>query len=351
MDESQSIGAAAPDPPDEDSAQPSAQKRLKTPTAKALDLEPTEKLPQMVISDPLLVFIAKCIQADPDAWGVLLTTKHGKAGVASKFVKFLSNHVNPLTHGKSASTATVSSWIKKGMQKAEEETARRATAIAAGRGIADGSVPEVDKVWFELMEVWSEYLKEKPTTDRYTTPPEHLRGLVELKKDNSPLLPCGREEKAAGDAMREAAISAVAQQRDSARKDKPESKEHLKTNRRLKEEAPSGGKESDALLQAYISMEAASNQQEIRTAKVAELNQYTAMLANPLIPSDQKAVFVELLAGVSKELKKMQAEDAAASADGGGGGYSTPQKSNTFSGNAPSPAGSASSSSTFSSSQ
>ncbi len=34
----------------------------------------------------LVIFIAKCIQADPDAWEVLLTTKHRKTGEAQKFV-------------------------------------------------------------------------------------------------------------------------------------------------------------------------------------------------------------------------------------------------------------------------
>jgi hypothetical protein len=76
-------------------------------------------------------------------------------------------------------------------------------------------MPEVDKAWFELMEFWNEYpsLKEKPATDRYTTMPEHPLGKVDLKKDDSPLLPCGREEKVAGDKQREASISMLAEQR------------------------------------------------------------------------------------------------------------------------------------------
>jgi hypothetical protein len=120
----------------------------------------------MVINNDLLTFIAKCIQSDPDKWGVLLTIKHGKTGIANKYVKFLSEHPNPLTHGKTAAPTTVSSWIKRGKDKAEEETVSRATGNASGRGAPTGSVPEVDKAWFELMEVRIEYLKEKPATDR-----------------------------------------------------------------------------------------------------------------------------------------------------------------------------------------
>jgi hypothetical protein len=355
MEQNKECGSAVPDPPAADSAEQPSSKRQKTPTAKALDMESGEKAPQMVISDALLVFVAKCIQADPDAWGVLLTNKNGKSGVAAKFVKFLQNHENPLTHGKKpASTATVANWIKNGMQKAADETSRRATALAAGRGIADGSVPEVDRVWYELMEVWGEYLKEKPATDRYNTPPEHLRGLVQLKRDDSPLLPCGREEKAAGDTMREAAITVVAEKREKARKENPDSKAHL-VPRRLKEEAASGGTGSDAFLQAYVSMESSRNQQELRAAKVAELNSYSTMLSNPHFPPDQKAAIHALMAGVSKELQEMQvaaataaataSATAAATAAGDGGVCLTPVRSaGTTQRNVLSPAGSTSSS-------
>ena len=52
----------------------------------------SEKLLQMVVNSDLPTFEYKNILEHPDAWGVLVTTKHGKAGVASEFVKFLSNH-------------------------------------------------------------------------------------------------------------------------------------------------------------------------------------------------------------------------------------------------------------------
>ncbi len=121
----------------------------------------------------------------------------------------------------------------------------------------------MDKAWFELMELWNEFLKEKPATDRYTTPPEHLRGKVELKKDDSPLLPCGREEKAAGDKQREAAISMLAEQRDGAHKEKPESKNHLKP-KRLKvspDEAQCCMGADTQIMEAFITMEMASRHQ------------------------------------------------------------------------------------------
>ena len=108
MEQNESFCASDSGLQDEDSGEPSPAKRLKFPSGKVLEHDATEKLPQMVVNSDLLVFVAKCIQAFPDAWGVLLTTKHGKAGVASKFVKFLSNHPNPLTHGKTAATSTVS---------------------------------------------------------------------------------------------------------------------------------------------------------------------------------------------------------------------------------------------------
>ena len=135
MDQNETLGAGGDETPDNDSGDSSASKRLKTPSAKVADQDTPEKLPQMVINNDLLTFIAKCILADPDKWGVLLTTKHGKTGVANKFVKFLSEHSNPLTHGKTASATTVSSWIKRGKDRADEETVRRATGNASGRGL------------------------------------------------------------------------------------------------------------------------------------------------------------------------------------------------------------------------
>jgi hypothetical protein len=249
---------------------------LQRPLNPGLDLESGEKLPQMVINNDLLVLIAKVIKADPDSWGLLRTKNHGKATVANKLVKFLSNLPNPLTQGKSATSATVAVWMKKGKELAEAETERRAAGNASGRGAAAGLVPELQRVWFELMEFWADYMKEKPRTDRYTPAPSHLRGTVELKKDDSPLLPCGREEKMAGDAMREEAISRIAEERDCACKDKPKAKEHLKP-RKLKEEPGSGSSGqggADTMLAAYVAMETARNQQEMRTAKVAELQQY-----------------------------------------------------------------------------
>ena len=54
-------------------------------------------------------------------------------------MKFLSEHPNPLTHGRTAAPTTVSSEIKKGRDRAEEETVRRATGNASGRGaLAEG---------------------------------------------------------------------------------------------------------------------------------------------------------------------------------------------------------------------
>ena len=50
------------------------------------------KGPQMVKSDALLLFIGNCIAADPDKWGIMLTTKHGKNGAQTKFIDFLTKH-------------------------------------------------------------------------------------------------------------------------------------------------------------------------------------------------------------------------------------------------------------------
>ncbi len=91
--------------------------------------------------------------------------------------------------------------------------------MASERGDSDQSVKEVDRIWFDLVNDWNEHLRAKPTTNRYTTPPEHLRGLVTLKKDESSLLLCGRVEKAAGEEMREAAISVIAEERKSSSKE------------------------------------------------------------------------------------------------------------------------------------
>ncbi len=141
MEQNQSLAAGDSGAPEDESGSQSSAKRPRTLTAKALDLESGEKLPQMVINNDLLVLIAKVIQADPDSWGLLLTKNHGKATVANKLVKFLSNLPNPLTQGKSATAATVAVWMKRGKDLAEVETERRAAGNASGRGAAAGSVP------------------------------------------------------------------------------------------------------------------------------------------------------------------------------------------------------------------
>jgi hypothetical protein len=112
MDQNETLSAGEDGLPVDDSGISSTSKRLKFASAKVAEQNTAEKLPQMVINNDLLTFIAKFIQADPVKWGVLLTTKHGKTGVANKFVKFLSEHPNPLTHGKTAAPTTVSRWIK-----------------------------------------------------------------------------------------------------------------------------------------------------------------------------------------------------------------------------------------------
>ena len=170
-------------------------KRSKKPSAKAQESsEPStsSKQPQMVASDPLYIFVASMIEGDPDKWGVLLTNKHGKVKIAMEFIVHLSQHTNPLTRGKTSTSETLAKWIKHGRSRAEAETTRRATAAASGRS---EDVAEVDTVWFKVMQTYAEYLKDKPANARYTTPPEHLKGLVALEYDKSALMRVGREDQ------------------------------------------------------------------------------------------------------------------------------------------------------------
>ncbi len=64
-------------------------------------------------------------------------------------------------------------------------------------------------------------------------------------------------------------------------------------------------------MEAFITMEMASRQQEMRASKVAELEKYTAMLANPHLPQEAKLSVGVLLTNVAKELNAMQQSDAA----------------------------------------
>ena len=64
------------------------------------------------------------------------------------------------------------------------------------------------------MRVYHDFIKDKPATTRYNTPPAHLVGKVQLEYDKSAMMCIGREEKEAGDAMQEEAISTVADSRD-----------------------------------------------------------------------------------------------------------------------------------------
>ena len=314
-------------------AVPSAPKRSKTLPRKlqeSLDAETSSKLPQMVQSDALLIFVASIIEGDPDTWGVLLTKKHGKTRVAERFIAHLSQHTEPLTNGKTSTAETVAKWIKIGKERAEAETVRRATASVSGRTEA---VPELDKAWFKLMQSWTEYLKDKPGTSRYTTPPAHLVGVVALEYDKSALMRIGREEKAAGDAMREEAIERVAEARDSGRAEKgPENKEHLKPTPLVRPRGQAAAaaaapvNSSDAFLQAYVTMETRRFEMEeqrakmdIRKEKMDEIKSFAQMLASAHIDAATRASVAVLFAAATKQLHDMDQAAAAIQADGGAG--------------------------------
>ena len=176
----------------------------------------------MVQSDTLLIFIAKQIQGDPDTRSILLTKSHGKTRIAKRFIAHLSQHTGKLTNGNTTTTETLSKWIKHGKERAEVETGLRATSSVSGRNEAS---PELDKVWFNLMQVYHDFIKDKPTTTRYNTPWAHLVGKVQQEYDKSAMMLIGREEKEAGDAMPEEAISTVTEARDEGRAEKgPEAK-------------------------------------------------------------------------------------------------------------------------------
>ena len=128
--------------------------------------------------------------------------------------------------------------------------------------------------------------------DRYNTPPDHLKGLVELKYDTCAMLPCGREEKAAGDKHRDEAVEKVAEARDTGRAEKgADNKDHLKPKRPKndREAAPTGS--TDDPLTAYVAMEDKRNEKEMfiemRKAKVEELKGYASMLSNPHLASSK----------------------------------------------------------------
>ena len=205
---------------------------------------------------------------------------------------------------------------------------------------------EVYQAWFDLISFWNDYLKDKPATARFSTCPQHLQGLgLALKYDTNSILPSGREEKEAGEEIREKAICVIAEARDNARKDDPKSKEHLKPRRlHAKEQNDSGGFSSDAFLQTYITLENERNRQETRAAKVNELNTYVAMLGNSHLPPESRVAVTALLTGVTQVLARMQAaaEVGLVAADGGGAvpACSTPEKASTGTSSAPSRASS-----------
>ena len=309
-----------------DKAKQSDGKRAKKPSARMLGAAEPSKLPKMVQTDPLLTFVGETIHGDPDAWGVLLTTARGKSSVQRKFINHLSKLPHPLTNGRTSTPESVTNWVKAGLARAQAETERRANSAAAGRGIPTDSVDRLDRVWFDLVQFYNDYLKSKPTTDRYTTPPDHLKGKVQLKYDDSALMPCGREEKATGEKMREEAIAKVAEQRDEDRQEDSKSKRHLHPigAKRMRAESSSVApvSNSDAFMQAYISSEADRSKQEIRSAKTAELNSYLAMLASPHLPDESKVNIRKLFNSVTKELEDLSAQSAARGGSGGAAGGS-----------------------------
>jgi hypothetical protein len=139
------------------------------------------KPPKMVRSDELLAFIGETIHGSLDEWGIMLTKARGKGNVQLKFIDHLKKHPNPLTNGKTSTAETVSKWINAGMELAGKETERRAGGAAAGGAIPNDEVSKPQRVWFELNQAYQDFLRDKLTTIRYTTPPEHLKGKVQLK--------------------------------------------------------------------------------------------------------------------------------------------------------------------------
>ena len=67
MEQNKSFCASDSGLHDEDSEEPAPAKRLKLTSAKLLEEDALEKLPQMVVNCDLLAIVAKCIQIDPDA--------------------------------------------------------------------------------------------------------------------------------------------------------------------------------------------------------------------------------------------------------------------------------------------
>ena len=331
------ISAGIEDIPTENAA-----KRPKKPSLKMLSQEDSSKVQKMVLNDDLLIFLGEVIQGDPDAWGIMLDkAKRGKSSVQLKLISYLSKHSNPLTHGRTSTTETVSKWIGAGLELADKEAGRRADGGVAGRQMPNDQIPKPQRVWYELVQYFAEWQRAQPTTSRYTTPPAHLKGKVELKFDDSPALPNGREEKTAGVELREQAVAKVAADRDAKRKDSPDSKEHLHPKRGKQEPVAESG--SDAFMQMYVACEVDRNKieaqrakQEILTAKTEQLNKFVQMLANPNLPEESKAVIARLPNNAANELTALSTADSAGGAGGavagggaaGGGAspFTTPEK-------------------------
>ena len=71
------------------------------------------------------------------------------------------------------------------------------------------------------------------------------------------------------------------------------------------------------MLLAEVLWQRASRQQEMRASKVAELEKYSAMLANPRLPQEAKLSVGASLTNVAKELSAMQQSEAASGGIGG----------------------------------
>ena len=262
----------------------------------------------------------------------MLTKQHGKNQVAKRFISHLSQPSEPLTNGKTSTPETISKWVKYGNERAEAETTRRANASVSGRSEA---VPEVDKVWFQLMQSWSDFNKDKPSTSRYTTPPAHLVGKVALEYDKSAMMRIGREEKAAGDAIRDEAIETVAVARDSGREEKgPDNREHLKPRPRgqvaAAGAAPANGSES--FMKNYVELEMKRFQLEeqrakmdFRNAKLEEVKLYGTMLSGSNLDAAARARVTLLFITAIEKLQEMN--QPGPGGDGGpGGDFTSPSK-------------------------
>jgi hypothetical protein len=129
-----------------------------------------------------------------------LGSKNEEGKIQETFIKFVLSVAMIFGWAIKESFSKGAKWVETGIKLAEDVTFYRGRHATSGRGEADVSLPDVSTDWFDLMKIWTDFLKTHSTsTARTITHRPLLQGTgIVLHKDDSPSMPCVSSSRGTG---------------------------------------------------------------------------------------------------------------------------------------------------------